>query len=1629
MKKQFSTKIYNKILTYLLDSKFLENTSVTKKKIKTFVNSNEFRLKLDNLVQNNDYSCKSILELCKDMINELNNDSPPKDWLNYIFQYTLHKSFTHAVTIELNKKLETATLFYLQILRAFSEFENNYILENKEGAFPLEFLSKKEEKSLKNPTEYRKFKKAFYDDYVYEMMKLSKEITKHNTIDHISGVHYLAMHIGRQLYQAGLPVDLGRVSGAAAGHDIGKYGCKGPELKRVPYLHYYYTDVWFKKHNIPYIGHIAVNHSTWDLELENLPLESLILIYCDFRVKNRRTETGNRQMHIFTLKEAFDIVLNKLDNVDEAKEKRYRRVYAKLKDFENYMINLGIDVTFERKHYVEQPKQHYALMQAQEVIENIKYLSVEHNIHLMHKLRSESSLSSILELARSESDWKKLRGYLNIFEEYSTYLTQKQKLITLNFLYELLIHPEEDIRKQAAELIGTLIAIFDEEYRKEVPEDVTLEPPEITSCELLNKYIQLFLYPDHKIIDIHREWIGYSLRIMIYSLFSNCEPQQRKQYRNVLLKYYEKGIDGDDKTKFYLLQAVRYIPFTSFNEESMDKLYNFIFKMLESKNTEIRLSALDRIYYLLFRIDKDCKFINQLKEYLNKDIESSDVVAENFLKFKIARKLSLSKDILIKYENFYKEDNKKMADIFLKNLKSATTWISKKIHIELLLEQVIEDPKNKGLHAAMHFCNLIKVSAIENVRNHAGEALLKIFPFLSLDQRNDVTVELLRGLEIEGYQFTQYIPKYLGQIMLFLHPIELDELIDDFSEKTKQANKQIIILLLRTIGIAIENYPKYTNFFAENEEIYNNRLSRMLGILLNGLANYDDQIKQEAFMVIGKGIFGSKELNLEQKNKIFKLIAKKILTLLTKKEENELVFLNNSASLNHIYRFISDYVFFNGNIVFNENKRIAFFPGTFDPFSLSHKEIAKEIRDLGFEVYLAVDEFSWSKKTQPHILRRNIINMSISDELNIYLFPDDLPVNIANPTNLKKLKSSFKNSEVYIVVGSDVVLNASAYRIESQEYSIHNFPHIIFTRRSSFSSEDDDKRLESALKNINKKIIKLSLPPQYEDISSTQIRNYIDENRDISKLIDPLAQKYIYEYGLYRREPQYKTLLQTNPVNIEILDDIDDIVLEEIVTTIFNGSKSIFNTLRDIKKKLSARFTILRDIDNGHILGFSAFHWIRSSMLFNEFKNNNISEYIRENAIGRIVVLDGIYINPKSAFENLEQIILTETLSFCIAKDYTYAIFKNKINSYSSKFLYEILELQGFIKLPYDANTNPVYVVDMSNPCTLNLDIETIIKEPFKSNLNVKKSIIRSRKRLQKALTKLYPGQLILSFDRNILYQTLVNKICKTNGMPPYQLKPRKLGPYMCVPFGSILKGQTVPNTVTKSMHTEKMFSPDIKSFNIGPYPYYMTLENQIRMLRSFNRSIILVDDLLNKGYRIKAIDPLLKQENIEVKKIIVGILSGRGKELMDIQNREVDSAYFIPNLKVWFNENSMYPFIGGDTVWRGTYPQRNLLPSINFVLPYTSPKFIRGTSTDALYHLSETCIKNSIDILTTLEKEYQNIHERNLTLKHLGEVFISPRCPDHGRDMEYDLNLKPSNYLKNDLEHLRRIENIIKRK
>ena len=127
----------------------------------------------------------------------------------------------------------------------------------------------------------------------------------------------------------------------------------------------------------------------------------------------------------------------------------------------------------------------------------------------------------------------------------------------------------------------------------------------------------------------------------------------------------------------------------------------------------------------------------------------------------------------------------------------------------------------------------------------------------------------------------------------------------------------------------------------------------------------------------------------------------------------------------------------------------------------------------------------------------------------------------------------------------------------------------------------------------------------------------------------------------------------------------------------------------------------------------------------------------------------------------------------------------------------------------------------------------------------------------------------------------------------------------------------------------------------------------------------------------------------VNIKKVIVGILTGKGKEIGAIKDLDLDYAYFVPNLKLWFNESSQYPFIGGDMVSRKNL-ESTTIPSINMILPYVSPRFIKNTENQAIYNLSEVCLLNTLEIFKTIEEVYQSINEKTSTLEFKGNNHIA---------------------------------------
>ena len=312
--------------------------------------------------------------------------------------------------------------------------------------------------------EYLHMIKMLEDQYIYEFMRIGPEISPFNTLGHIAGVHYVALHAARQLAFLGEPVDLASFPARLCAMTWGNTAARKTKKSACPTCTITIPTPAAAASACPAsdTSRLTIPSGIWSWKI--FPSNRCCSSTPISGSRAAATPRAGEVVHFYTLKEAFDVILGKLDNVDEAKRHRYQKVYAKLADFESFMREKGVvelPADLSRDHVqpdVPEPREMVLLAEG-EVVEQLKYAAIAHNIRLMSIFRDDSDFGNLIEAARSEQLWKNVRTYIGIFEEYSTYMTEHQKVMTLKFLYELLSHKEGDIRFQSAASWGALSPI------------------------------------------------------------------------------------------------------------------------------------------------------------------------------------------------------------------------------------------------------------------------------------------------------------------------------------------------------------------------------------------------------------------------------------------------------------------------------------------------------------------------------------------------------------------------------------------------------------------------------------------------------------------------------------------------------------------------------------------------------------------------------------------------------------------------------------------------------------------------------------------------------------------------------------------------------------------------------------------------------------------------------------------------------------------------------------------------------------------------------------------------------------------------------------------------------------------
>jgi len=191
-------------------------------------------------------------------------------------------------------------------------------------------------------------------------------------------------------------------------------------------------------------------------------------------------------------------------------------------------------------------------------------------------------------------------------------------------------------------------------------------------------------------------------------------------------------------------------------------------------------------------------------------------------------------------------------------------------------------------------------------------------------------------------------------------------------------------------------------------------------------------------------------------------------------------------------------------------RRIGIYSGSFNPIHIGHQKLAEYLIDnrLVDEVWFVVSPCN-PLKNQEDILdeyiRLEMLLMAIRHQPNFKASDIEftMPIPSYSIDTLHELTSQFPDNQFLLIIGSDNALVFDQWKDYTQLLS--EYPVMVYPRHGY-----DVEQVAGMYPQMK------ILHSPYFDISSTQIRRFIAQKKDVSQWLHPSVLQFINENDLYR---------------------------------------------------------------------------------------------------------------------------------------------------------------------------------------------------------------------------------------------------------------------------------------------------------------------------------------------------------------------------------------------------------------------------------------------------------------------------------------------------------------------------------
>ncbi|MEI3305656.1 MAG: hypothetical protein V8R40_06255 [Dysosmobacter sp.] len=204
------------------DKMFLRKLGINRTDLSQLFDQVNWRSQLSSLVPiRRRISCAEALNAFRPLLDALAPE-PEEGWLRYAYQVASSLLYPAADTCHTSAQWDGA-LCFLQFLQVLFAAERRTLPFDPWLDFAFCTDAELAEAMWRQSTGSSSSASAVN---TFWLLRLGREVTPFHTLEHVAGVHHVAMTVSRAFRAGGGLIDLGLISGAAAGHDLGKFGCK-----------------------------------------------------------------------------------------------------------------------------------------------------------------------------------------------------------------------------------------------------------------------------------------------------------------------------------------------------------------------------------------------------------------------------------------------------------------------------------------------------------------------------------------------------------------------------------------------------------------------------------------------------------------------------------------------------------------------------------------------------------------------------------------------------------------------------------------------------------------------------------------------------------------------------------------------------------------------------------------------------------------------------------------------------------------------------------------------------------------------------------------------------------------------------------------------------------------------------------------------------------------------------------------------------------------------------------------------------------------------------------------------------------------------------------------------------------